>query len=464
MSGRLAVSAVDGENEQVPAWSGASAIPDQSAQFRAITDMLPSMLWVADESGRFVRLNRSWLAFRGRTLEQEQGDGWLVGVHPEDRPALRRALSERLGARKPFELRHRLLRADGEFRVVVNSGAPWYHDDGRFAGFVGACVDVSEHVSVNRALRRSEELYRATVDGLQEGVIVVDEKSRVVAMNQSAAAELGLPRAVIGEGIFAILARLTLFDERGEALADSVEVFREAFSGGEPVELGPLGWSLGGAPLRWYLVRCRPLRNPGSNEVFGVVTSLADVTGLRDEVETVRRRAGHDPLTGLANRDELFERMRQMRRRQPRVGECMAVAFCDLDGFKQINDQRGHAAGDEVLRTLAGRVRASVRSGDLVARVGGDEIVVVLESVSDGAGAVLVAEKVRRAVRQPVVLADGAVSVGVSIGVTLLAAQEDPEVSLRRADSALYQAKGLGRDRVVYVPAPEAAVESPARK
>lgn len=453
MSGRATASASDGA-QSVPPSGDSGAFHYEIGQLAAMADVHPTMLWVADERGRFVRLNKTWLDFRGRPIEQEQGDGWLAGVHPDDRAALWRALRDRFASRRPFELRYRFQRADGQYRVIVNAGAPWHREDGRFAGFVGSCLDVSDHLSVNRALRRSEELYRATVDGLQEGVIVVDEERRVVAMNHSAAAELGLPRAVIGEGIFAILARLSLFDVRGRPIPDAADAFRDALASGVPTELGPVGWSLGGAPMKWYLVSCRPLRSPGTNQIFGVVTSLADVTDLRDEVETVRKRAGHDPLTGLANRDELFERMRQMRHRQPRVGERMALAFCDLDGFKQINDQRGHAAGDEVLRVLAGRVRASVRSGDLVARVGGDEMVVVLDSVSDAGGAVTVAEKVRKAVRAPVVLADGIVSVGVSIGVTLVGVNEDPEASLQRADAALYQAKGLGRDRVVYVPAP----------
>jgi len=167
----------------------------------------------------------------------------------------------------------------------------------------------------------------------------------------------------------------------------------------------------------------------------------------------------HDPLTGLPNRTLLADRLRSTLARTGRSGHQLAVLFCDLDGFKAVNDSGGHAAGDAVLEATAQRLLATVRAEDTAARVGGDEFVVVLEPSSRGwagpdgapidvrAYAVLVAERIEEALAQPVEFDGHEYAVTASIGVAFAQAGDDVEEILAQADAAMYQAKSLGKNR-----------------
>jgi diguanylate cyclase (GGDEF)-like protein len=167
------------------------------------------------------------------------------------------------------------------------------------------------------------------------------------------------------------------------------------------------------------------------------------------ELEEVRRqlhhRATHDGLTGLANRGRLAGYAAGL------DGRALAVLLLDLDGFKHVNDTLGHAAGDDLLREVAGRLTAALRDGDLAGRLGGDEFVVLLPD-ADAATAGALADRLRAAVGRPVVLAAGPASVGVSIGVACRPAgvRLDLDALLVRADAAMYREKAV-RNRAAPV-------------
>ena len=184
----------------------------------------------------------------------------------------------------------------------------------------------------------------------------------------------------------------------------------------------------------------------------GAVVSWRVVDAEVAAEQSLTVRARFDELTGLINRQEALEQLTGILSHPQRQGSELAVAFCDLDNFKTVNDSLGHAAGDDVLRVVGGRVRASVRHDDLVARLGGDEILVVLCGVTDLAAAVNVAEKIRSVAAQPVPTGDGSVGVTLSIGITLAHAGDDIDTLIARADQAMYEAKRTGRDRVIVFP------------
>lgn len=176
------------------------------------------------------------------------------------------------------------------------------------------------------------------------------------------------------------------------------------------------------------------------------VSQIEDVTSIRAAQEELERRALYDPLTGLANRRLLVDRLAQAldwSRGPARV----AVGFCDLDHFKVVNDAHGHYAGDAVLKEVATRLLNVVRAGDTVARMGGDEFIVLLRDIDSAADATRVMERARRAVEEPIEVDDRTFSVGLSGGLAL--AQEDDTVEslLRKSDAALYAAKKSGRGR-----------------
>jgi diguanylate cyclase (GGDEF)-like protein len=180
-----------------------------------------------------------------------------------------------------------------------------------------------------------------------------------------------------------------------------------------------------------------------------------DITELKDAENLLRELASHDHLTGLANRALFNERLDRAVARHRRDGHGVAVMFCDLDGFKAINDEHGHAAGDLVLSVIADRLRLVTRETDTVARVGGDEFVIVCESITDPAELAQLAQRVIDAVNGPITLPEVGrtaqpperIRVGISIGVGVAGPDQteiDPDRLLTLADTAMYRAKAAG--------------------
>lgn len=135
------------------------ALRESEERFRTMADSAPVLLWVAGTDGRCTFFNQGWLTFRGSPLEEELGNGWTEGVHPEDLPACLDTRRLAFHARENFEIEYRLLRADGEYRWVVDRGTPRFMPDGSFAGYIGSCTDITERKSTEQALRdRAGEL------------------------------------------------------------------------------------------------------------------------------------------------------------------------------------------------------------------------------------------------------------------------------------------------------------------
>lgn len=166
------------------------------------------------------------------------------------------------------------------------------------------------------------------------------------------------------------------------------------------------------------------------------------------EQERLQFLAGHDSLTGVANRASFRARLAGALAAGERD---LAVAFCDLDQFKPVNDRHGHEAGDAVLVEAAARLRAALRSGDQIARMGGDEFTILLHNVSHPAAAALLSERLLEAMRRPFAVRGEAVDIGLSVGVVLVDDVDSPTADgiLARADAALYEVKRAGGGRAI---------------
>jgi diguanylate cyclase (GGDEF)-like protein/PAS domain S-box-containing protein len=200
----------------------------------------------------------------------------------------------------------------------------------------------------------------------------------------------------------------------------------------------------------WNELRIDPVRNV-DGEVTHFVGVINDVTEARHYERRLHHLAHHDPLTGLANRTLLQERLKQAIQAATRNHKMGALAFMDLDNFKHINDNLGHDVGDIVLRETAARLRANMREEDTVARVGGDEFVLVIchQGTPEQVGDLL--ERIRRSVSAPVVAGGAEVVPGTSIGVALFP-QDGATVDkvMRAADAAMYHAKSLGKNNCQF--------------
>ncbi|MDZ4075784.1 MAG: EAL domain-containing protein [Hylemonella sp.] len=194
--------------------------------------------------------------------------------------------------------------------------------------------------------------------------------------------------------------------------------------------------------------------------------SFVDITERRENEARIHRLAFYDPMTDLPNRRLLMDRLAMALHTAQRSGACTAVLFLDLDHFKNVNDASGHAVGDALLLQVAQRLSSLLREQDTVARIGGDEFVILLphvgeESHSASLVALGVAEKIRKALQQPVELGRQVYASGCSIGVTLLTPQSrSVDDLLREADTAMYRAKAAGRNAIAfYEPAMHAEVQ-----
>jgi diguanylate cyclase (GGDEF)-like protein len=198
---------------------------------------------------------------------------------------------------------------------------------------------------------------------------------------------------------------------------------------------------LEGGQVNWTLTTKSPLHDAAGN-VVGLLGITRDINELKRAEMTLEHLATHDTLTGLPNRFLMFDRLNQLLVRAERYKVSFAILFIDLDGFKRINDSRGHDVGDLVLRGVAERLTGSLRAADTVARIGGDEFVILADALRAGPDAIALADKIRTAVGTPFALPGGDAAVTVSIGIGLYPDDgRDAEGLLRAADVAMYRAK-----------------------
>lgn len=188
--------------------------------------------------------------------------------------------------------------------------------------------------------------------------------------------------------------------------------------------------------------------NGNTDGLIAALRIVDDKVAAEQQLELLAR---YDTLTGLVNRAETIARFNKALADERSPGAHLGVLFCDIDHFKNINDTWGHLAGDVVLSTIAARVRVCVRDADTVGRLGGDEILVLLNGVHDLDEVVMIAEKIRCRASGPIHLGDEVVRATVSIGATLANPNESVYSMMARADVAMYKAKRAGRDTVTRI-------------
>ena len=173
------------------------ALRESEERFRNMADTAPVMIWVSGPDKLCTFFNKAWLAFTGRTMEQECGNGWAEGVHPEDLNRCFANYRASFDAREPFQIEYRLRRGDGQYRWVLDNGVPRFESGGIFAGYIGSCIDITDvkraeqELVLNQALRESEEKYHGIVETMTEGVWILDHDDRTTFVNQQMAAMLG---------------------------------------------------------------------------------------------------------------------------------------------------------------------------------------------------------------------------------------------------------------------------------
>lgn len=304
---------------------------------------------------------------------------------------------------------------------------------------VSLAVAVAESRAAHAEVTASEELFRRHFDDSLLGMLLLE----VDAASDRISVARANPAAVAMLGVGAIDALPS------DLHAAVVRWVASLLAAGEQAWTGELeldGDVDGHGMRRWMDASLSVLGHERDGAVR-LSLQLADITGRRLAERQLTDMALHDDLTGLANRALLLEHLQRAIDVAQRDDGSVAALFVDLDEFKVINDGFGHHVGDEVLRIVAARLQATVRPGDLVARIGGDEFVVVC-ATADIVAAERIGERLLRQLREPIEVADRRYSLHASIGVTVGQPGDDAITLLRQADTAMYAVKRDGKGRV----------------
>jgi diguanylate cyclase (GGDEF)-like protein/PAS domain S-box-containing protein len=465
-----------GTGTEHEAQSGTADLERRLAFAEAVAKATPDCLYIYDvQACEYRYQNVSVPEFLGYTPEQvtliERDHLFHVWVgHPDELEDGINALDAQrlIGEKESIQRLFRLRTGDGDYR--------WYSlrvvsfsrdDDGAPLEVLGLLRDVHEVVASSVRLTESERRFRELFDRSPAGTAIVDDDGIFGEVNDALCAFLGRTRdELIGTSY-----DLVLHPDERRGAGEARSRYKRLTSGTHRAErrfVRPDGI------VRWG--RLSVTRVIDEDRPTNLV-SLEDVTAVKEVEDRLRHAAMHDMLTGLPNRRMLADRLNRALARRLRVGGHLAVLFVDLDGVKKVNDELGHETGDALLVKVAERLAASLRTTDTVARVGGDEFVVVCPDLESLDEIPEIAERLLDAARVEMFSPDGLgwpLSASASIGVAVATpALDTVEGLLRAADNAMYAAKRAGRDRYVvadvkhgtaiFVPRPDPGHGTPVR-
>ncbi len=326
---------------------------------------------------------------------------------------------------------------------------------------ISSSVGLAVHQdAIARRLAQSEEYHRLVVNHLNEGIVVQTPAGEVIACNPSAHRMLHASGNLVGRQIGSVILRACRED--GTVIEEADQPTRWVLASGKPLVGLTLSLDLVDGDTVWITENVVPIIKPGESEPSAVLISFNDIGPVRAAQQQLRYLATRDSLTGLYNRAYLADRMREMldpagapdaldalaRAARP---EHAAVLFIDLDGFKKVNDTAGHDAGDALLCSVAQRLAGCVRAEDTLARVGGDEFVMLIADHGGPDALARLARRVVDTVAVPFAVAGNEYYLGASIGISLFPEHgRDATTLMRNADAAMYHAKQHGRNQFQF--------------
>lgn len=415
-------------------------IYQSEARFSALIKQSSDITLVIDSGGLVIFASPSIKNNLGYAGEEIIGKPFLDFLNVKKTKMLAIRVAKRLNmgdVLEPFEATVKT--KDGRectFECVIND----LRDDPAVKGVVCNSRDITERKESELEVKKAMALYENALSNAPIGVALAHKNGTCFWANDALTEFLGLDDAAV------VSKKL-----KDNILQDDQFLFSQLWSTLDSVKenkvVEEMRFNHPDGRARWGLISAQPVFDGTVFQYY--VIQIEDTTERRSIAERLEYQAIHDPLTGMPNRLLLVDRLEVAITRAKRTGLSLAVMFIDLDRFKIINDSLGHAAGDQLLETVAERIKASVRPNDTIARFGGDEFVILCEDISTERQTQEISERLLENIHRPIMLREGEVYVTASIGLARSFGGDDTaETILRDADTAMYRAKDGGRNRV----------------
>lgn len=407
-----------------------------------VLDMAGALVVILNAEKRIVRFNQTSQKTSGYLFDEVQGRYlWDLLVAPEEFETVK-AICDKLSAGHfPIEYESQWLTKDGECRLIAWSSTVLLDNQGLVEYIIKTGYDITERKQIEEALRTGGERYALAVQAANEGLWDWNLKTNEIYFSSHWKTILGYEEQEIQPSVDEWFSRV--HPEDLARLKMDIATHLEGTTTSFKSEYRMLH---GNGDYRWVLTQGLAVRDT-VGQPYRLTGSQTDITRRKMTEDELRYTSLHDALTGLPNRVQFMQHLeRAIGQVKENKNEMFALLFLDLDRLKGINDSLGHLIGDQLLITVARRLKNCLRPGDIVARLGGDEFTILLKNIQDAAEVPQVAERLQNELALPIHLEGHKLFTSASIGIALSTTGYDrPEDVLRDADTTMYWAKARGR-------------------
>ncbi|WP_177203433.1 putative bifunctional diguanylate cyclase/phosphodiesterase [Marinospirillum celere] len=405
-------------------------------RLRQVIDLAPQMIYARDREGRFVLTNKAAADFFNTKPQHMQGSNLaeLTGDNQAFEQQLRqeRAL---LSSGESIYMKEELIPGMGQEapRIWETSKLQFTDLDGK-----PVILSISQDVSTQREQQQQLQLLSSALEHSGSAILVCDAQGLIRYSNTRLCQLLGRQQQELINMDLDVLLKGSVSRHQRHQLIKGI---RETDQW-----RGELQFKISAQRHYWMMVSLSPLELKNQSEVFYVLVA-EDITALKQTHQKMEQLALYDTLTGLENRRLFKQRLHKAIKLSKRQTTVTALLYLDLDHFKRINDTLGHDSGDQLLITVAERLRTCVRESDSIARLGGDEFTLLVHDLQNPDAAAAVARKVIQQLSQPLHLGNKSVIVTTSVGIALAPTDStSPTELMKNADLAMYRAKSQGRN------------------
>ena len=403
------------------------ALSQSEEKYRTILDNIEEVYFEVDLAGNFTFFNDALCKIAGLPRNELLGMSNLQYAKPETAKKMYETFNEVYRTGKPAKVEdYEIVRMDGIKKTIALSTSLIKDLSGNATGFRGIVRDVTERNLSEAKLLKSEERYRALFENNPIETIIVDNRGTITGYNhEKIKSGCRLPNP--GDVMYR--------DYAGKHKNDMYSNLMECIESGVLKELPDEQYG-----DKFLYIKISPFPE-------GAIITSIDVTDQKRVERRLSHLATHDPLTGLSNRVLFDDRLSLELAHAQRNGKKLAIMLLDLDNFKDINDSWGHSVGDEVLKTIGRRLPEFLRKSDSIARMGGDEFLVLLPEIEKAEDARAIALKMLDAFKKPFIVGERKLYTTTSIGIAIYPDDgTDRDMLMKNADMAMYSVKKHGRN------------------